>query len=148
MPGPLVPGHWEFMRLVEQTHERAHLMGSYMAPGHRALLLCARALPEQCQSFCPLAPSTPVPGHLSALAQHRLRCSPSGVHYCNWMLVMLEQVLLNHAQGGDKPPSGSSRVATAPLPGPSLSSVSRPPSSCAAKALECRPKPWPSLRVV
>jgi len=32
--------------------------------------------------------------------------------------------------------------------GPSLCPVSLPPISCAASALECRPNPWPSFRVV
>src|ERR1039457_528186 len=43
---------------------------------------------------------------------------------------------------------GISRVKAAPLPGPSLCTLSEPPSSRAASAPLCRPKPWPSLRVV
>src|SRR5208282_5511670 len=44
--------------------------------------------------------------------------------------------------------SGSVSVNVAPMPGPGLSARSVPPSSRAARALECRPKPWPSARVV
>ncbi len=44
--------------------------------------------------------------------------------------------------------SGTTSVAVAPFPGPSLSNESFPPRSCAASTLVCRPKPWPSLRVV
>jgi hypothetical protein len=44
--------------------------------------------------------------------------------------------------------SGSSSTAVAPLPNPSLSSVTPPPSIRAASALEWSPRPWPPSRVV
>ena len=44
--------------------------------------------------------------------------------------------------------NGSSTVNSAPRPGPSLYAVSVPPSSLAAFAELCRPKPWPCLFVV
>ena len=44
--------------------------------------------------------------------------------------------------------TGSSKVKVAPRPRPSLSAQSTPPMRCAALAPECRPKPWPSRRVV
>ena len=43
---------------------------------------------------------------------------------------------------------GSSRMKVAPWPVPALCTVSVPPRSLAASAPLCRPKPWPSLRVV
>ena len=43
---------------------------------------------------------------------------------------------------------GSSKVKVAPRPGPSLATWRDPPRLRAARAPECRPKPWPSLRVV
>ena len=44
--------------------------------------------------------------------------------------------------------AGRSRMNAAPRPGPSLSARSVPPSSCAASAPLCRPKPCPEWRVV
>src|SRR5690606_4245891 len=44
--------------------------------------------------------------------------------------------------------SGRHRRKVAPRPTPSLWAVSEPPSSVAASAAPCRPKPWPDLRVV
>src|SRR5580698_803157 len=55
--------------------------------------------------------------------------------------VALSAALLRRLQG-------SSSVKTAPQSVPSLSAVSAPPSSRAARALECSPKPWPSCLVV
>ena len=43
---------------------------------------------------------------------------------------------------------GNSRVKVAPCPEPPLCAVNDPPSSRAAMAPLCNPKPWPSFRVV
>src|SRR5690606_9276971 len=44
--------------------------------------------------------------------------------------------------------SGRHRRNVAPQPTPSLWAVNVPPSSAAASAAPCRPKPWPDWRVV
>src|SRR5690606_30639902 len=55
------------------------------------------------------------------------------------------------AVGHDGPPGawkGRQRRNVAPRPAPSLCAVSEPPSSAAASAAPCSPKPWPDSRVV
>src|SRR5690606_34391406 len=50
--------------------------------------------------------------------------------------------------GARRRSSGSRRANVAPLPSPSLLTVSGPPSSLAASAAECSPKPCPVFLVV